>query len=56
MTDKDGDIWSSTDSGKNWAMEKFAGGDGTHKNPYQITNARHLWLVREEYLTKVSLL
>ena len=37
---------------RNWAMEKFAGGDGTYRNPYQITNARQLWLVREEYLKK----
>ena len=52
MTDKDGDIWSSIDNGKNWELEEFAGGIGTQRDPYQITNARHLWLVREEYLKK----
>ena len=48
IEDKDGDLWISKNNGQSWDMEKFAGGDGTVGDPYKITSAIHLWLVREE--------
>ena len=56
MTDKDGDLWSSSDNGKNWAMEEFAGGSGTEADPYQITNASQLWLVRNHLTSHFQLI
>ena len=48
IVDEDGDVWISSDKGVNWAMEKFGGGgSGTVGEPYQITSAAQLWLVRE---------
>ena len=39
------DIWTSGD-GQSYEPEKFAGGDGTKEDPYQIATAGHLDLVR----------
>ena len=48
IEDKDGDVWSSRDNGKSWEIGRFGGGSGTVGDPYEIENAAHLWLVREE--------
>ena len=48
IEDKDGDVWSSRDNGKSWEIGRFGGGSGTVGAPYEIENAAHLWLVREE--------
>ena len=54
--DEDGDIWTSSNNGMNWEMTKFAGGSGTIGDPYQIANARHLWLVREHLTSHFQLI
>ena len=56
VTDEDGDIWTSSDNGVNWGMEKFAGGDGTSGDPYQIASASHLWLVRNHLTSHFQLI
>ena len=48
IEDKDGDVWISRDNGKSWEIGRFGGGSGTEADPYEIENAAHLWLVREE--------
>ena len=55
IEDGDGDIWISKNNGQSWDMEKFAGGDGTTGNPYQIGSAAHLWQVRNHLKSNFEL-
>ena len=56
VTDEDGDIWISEDTGVNWGIGKFAGGSGTDADPYQIASATQLWLVRNHLTSHFQLI
>ena len=51
IRDEEGQGWTYEDTKNEWELTNrggFGGGSGTVGDPYQIANARHLWLVRGE--------
>ena len=59
IRDEEGQGWTYNDTRNEWDLTEaggFGGGSGTEADPYQIGNARHLWLVRNHVTSHFELI